>query len=266
MDVAENRLSQLEEEEANHNEEEEEEVEEEELVGDDDDDDNDDHDDDDDDDDNNDEAKQQLPAPVDVLDRFKVDVVSLEDGPAARIVLYNVNLPRRLWQDEPSLIRVRNLITRDFRNVPGIYFQLSATYTLVNRENGEIRTWSGSFNPRNRVISELTSHSLFEPESFVPFVLAHSLPDWVFDKLTVGGGGGQLTAGKTSVWVLDEIKSIVISFQARLGVSHSLFSRYPLLNWWRRRRQRRHGRGRGSQGFAVGERVSQRRGIWFQLE
>jgi hypothetical protein len=257
MDVTENRLSQFEEEETNHNEEEEEE---EELVGDDDD------DDDNDNDDNNDEVEQQLPAPVDVLDRFKVDVVSLEDGPAARIVLYNVNLPRRLWQDEPSLIRVRNLITRDFRNVPGIYFQLSATYTLVNRENGEIRTWSGSFNPRNRVISELTSHSLFEPESFVPFVLAHSLPDWVFDKLTVGGGGGQLTAGKTSVWVLDEIKSIVISFQARLGVSHSLFSRYPLLNWWRRRRQRRHGRGRGNQGFAVGERVSQRRGIWFQLE
>jgi len=207
----------------------------------------------------------ERPVAVDALDQFKADVLSLEDGAAARIVLYNVNLPRRLWQDEASLIRIRNLVTRDFRNVDGIYFQLSATYTLVNRETGEIWTWSGSFNPRNRVASELTSHAPFEPDSFVPFVLAHSLPDWVFDKLTVGGGTGQLTAGKPSVWVLDEIKSIVISFQARLGVSHSLFSRYPLLNWWRRRRWR-GGHGGGGPGFAIGERVTRRSGIRFQLE
>ena len=31
---------------------------------------------------------------LDALDQFRVDILSLEDGPAARIVLYNVNLPR----------------------------------------------------------------------------------------------------------------------------------------------------------------------------
>jgi len=185
-----------------------------------------------------------LEEPEDALDRFKVDVAAIEDGPAARIVLYNVNLPRRLWQDEASLIRIRDRVVRDFNNDAGIYFQLSATYTLVNRENGEVRTWSGSFNPRNRVISELTSHASFEPDSFVPFVLAHSSPDWVFDKLTAAGGG-LLTDGKPSVWVVDEIKSIVISFQCRLGVTHSLFSRYPPLNWWRRRYGNRGKRQRG---------------------
>jgi hypothetical protein len=198
------------------------------------------------------------PSP-DVLDQFKVDILSLEDGPAARIVLYNVNLPRRLWQDESSLIRIRDLVTRDFHNVSGIYFQMSATYTLVNRENGEIRTWSGSFNPRNRVISELTSHSSFQSDSFVPFVLAHSSPDWVFDKLTTGGG--QLTAGKTSVWVLDEVKSIVISFQARVGVSHSFFSRYPSLNWRTRRSSRRRHGGAAAPGGG-----GNKRGFGFQLD
>ncbi len=196
------------------------------------------------------EEEERLEQQQQALDQFKVDILSLEDGPAARIVLYNVNLPRRLWQDESPLIRIRNLVTRDFHNVSGIYFQMSATYTLVNRENGEIRTWSGSFNPRNRVVSELTSHSPFQSDSFVPFVLAHSSPDWVFDKLTTGGG--QLTAGKTSVWVLDEVKSIVISFQARLGVSHSFFSRYPSLNW-----RRRYGGGGGDQT---------KRGFGFQLD
>jgi hypothetical protein len=105
----------------------------------------------------------------DVLNQFKFDIASLKDGPAARLVLYNVNIPRRLWQDEPSIIRVRDIVARDFGNVSGIYFQLSATYTLVNRETGEIRTWSGSFNPRNRDISKLTSHLSYEPHTFVQF-------------------------------------------------------------------------------------------------
>jgi hypothetical protein len=104
----------------------------------------------------------------------------------------------------------------------------------------------------------LTSHSSFQPDSFVPFVLAHSLPDWVFDKLTTGGG--QLTAGKTSVWVLDEVKSIVISFQARLGVSHSFFTRYPSLNWRARRSSQRHGGGGGGGGGG------NKRGFGFQLD
>jgi hypothetical protein len=182
----------------------------------------------------------------DALNQFKIDIASLEDGPAARLVLYNVNVPRRLWQDETSLIRVRDIAVRDFHDVSRVYFQLSATYTLVNRVTGEIRTWSGSFNPRNRVICELTSHLSFEPDSFVPFFLAHSSPEWVFDKLNAGA-----TAGQTSVWVLDDIKSIVVSFQGRLGVSHSFFSRYPPLNWWRRRRNARYEIGVRRRGVRI---------------
>ena len=53
-----------------------------------------------------DRGRQRLLEPEDALDHFKVDIAALEDGPAARIVLYNVNLPRRLWQDEASIIRI----------------------------------------------------------------------------------------------------------------------------------------------------------------
>jgi len=134
----------------------------------------------------------------------------------------------------------------------------------VNCKNGKIRTRSGSFNPQNRVVSKLISHLPFEPNSFVPLVLAHSSPGWVFDKLTVGGGG-QLMCGKTSVWSLDKIKRIVISFQARLGISHSLIGPYRLLNWWWRRRWRRHG-GVAHGGFAFGPSISRRIGLWFQLD
>ncbi len=77
-------------------------------------------DDDDNNNDNNDEYRLELNS--DDLDQFKVDILSLEDGPASRIVLYNVNLPCRLWQDKSSLIWIRNLVTRNFQNVSGIYF------------------------------------------------------------------------------------------------------------------------------------------------
>jgi hypothetical protein len=88
-----------------------------------------------------------------------------------------------------------------------------------------IGAWSGSFNPRNRVASELTSHSSFVSNSFVPFAVAHSLPSWVLDKLAVRVT--QLTAGKLSVWIFDKRKSIVILFQTRLGVDYSLFTWCP---------------------------------------
>ncbi len=91
-------------------------------------------------------------------------------------------------------------------------------------------------------------------------MLAHSSLDWVFDKLTTGGG--QLTAGKTSVWVLDEVKSIEFSFQARVGVSHSFFSHYPSLNWRTRQSSRRH--GGGASGGAGGG--GNKRGFGFQLD
>jgi hypothetical protein len=46
-----------------------------------------------DDDDNNDD-EDRLELNSEVLNQFKVDILSLEDGPTARIVLYKVNLPR----------------------------------------------------------------------------------------------------------------------------------------------------------------------------
>jgi hypothetical protein len=82
-------------------------------------------------------------------DQIKVDVASVEDTHNTKIILYNVNFPLRLWQDETAVIRIQDTVARDFNNSSGIYFQLSATYTLVNRFSGEVRTWSGSFNPQN---------------------------------------------------------------------------------------------------------------------
>jgi len=175
------------------------------------------------------------------LDQFKVDVASVEDTNNTRIFLYNVNFPLRLWQDESAVIRIWDTVARDFNNSSGIYFQLSATYTQVNWKSGEARTWSGSFNPRNRTAGALTSHQLFEPDSFVPFVQAHSWPEWVHERLTAGR---LLGAGKISQWTLDVVKSIIISFQSCLKTRHSLFIRYP--NLLRPGRYGRQGRQKSS--------------------
>ncbi len=136
----------------------------------------------------------------------------------------------QLCQDESSLIRVRDIVAADFLNATNIYFQLLATYSLVQVETGETRNWTGSFSPRNRVGSELTSHLPFEPESFVPFVLARTVPNEVHSKLSFG-------PRRVSVWRLDQVKSIIISFQTKLNVTDDFFRRRPLVERWRQRRR-----------------------------
>jgi hypothetical protein len=68
------------------------------------------------------ELQRQLAVYEEVYNCFKVDGLALEEGSSFPIVLYNINLPVRLCQDESSLIRVRDIVAADFLNATNIYF------------------------------------------------------------------------------------------------------------------------------------------------
>ncbi len=89
-----------------------------------------------------------MPSPWDTL---KVTALNIRHSEykSERLVLYNVNVPVHLISNENVYNVIRDTIVHDFNNHSGIYFQLSAVYTLVNRDTGDLRTWTGSFNPRN---------------------------------------------------------------------------------------------------------------------
>jgi hypothetical protein len=149
----------------------------------------------------------KMPSP---WDTFKVTALSIRHSrnKTERLVSYNVNVPVHLISNENVYNVIRDTIVHDFDNNSGIYFQLSAVYTLVNRDTGNLRTWTGSFNPRNPQPSQLSTHRRFEADTFINFARANSSIEVVLQKLTAN----YATAGQTSVWSLQDLKSIIFSF------------------------------------------------------
>ena len=160
-------------------------------------------------------------------DIFKVTaaIIRHSETQSERLVLYNINLPVHLISNENVYNVIRDTIVRDFDNNSGIYFQISAVYTLVNRDTGDLRTWTGSFNPRNRQPSQLSTHRRFEADTFINFARANSSVEVALQKLTANFA----TAGNTSVWSLQDLKAIIFSFQCKLHASHRLFQHRPRL-------------------------------------
>ena len=159
---------------------------------------------------------------------FKVNAISVRHSATdnERLVSYNINLPVPLIPNENVYSVIRDLIVHDFDNSPSIYFQISAVYTLVNRDTGDLRTWTGSFNPRNRQVSQLSAHRRFEADSFINFARANCSVEVAVQKLTANS---TTAAGKTSVWSLQDLNAIIFSFQCRLRPTHRLFQLRPQL-------------------------------------
>ena len=163
-------------------------------------------------------------------ERFKLDAAAISDtsSPQQRVIVYNFNVPIERAQDRASFELVRQQVETDFpQGVAGTvtspYFQLSAVYTIVNRETNEERLWLGSFNPRARDLSQLTAFRPFDANSFVQYAVANSEPERVRNKLT------NVVNGKDSVWSLGQLLSIIVSVQATIRLNHSLFVQHPQL-------------------------------------
>ena len=152
---------------------------------------------------------------------FKVSALSIRpyENSSERLVSYNINLPVNLLTKENVFSVIRYTIVHDFNHNSDVYFQISAVYTLVNRKTGDIRTWSGSFNPRNRKPSQLTTHQRFQADPFIEFAQQHSSLERARETLTANYTG----AGKDSVWTSQDLKSIIFSFQCKWPASHFLF-------------------------------------------
>jgi hypothetical protein len=110
-----------------------------------------------------------------------------------------------------------------FDNDSSIYFQLSAVYTLVHRDTGNLRTRTGSFNSRNCQPSQLSTHQRFEADTFIDFARANSSVEVALQKLTAN------YAADGQTWSLQDLKSIIFSFQCKLRASHWLFQHRPQL-------------------------------------
>lgn len=143
------------------------------------------------------------------------------------IFVTNVNIPEHeLVNIDSVLDRVINLITSDYYNIDNIQYQVCATYQLRNTSTGDIRQWTGSFNPRGNQANTLAPFTRFT-QRFKQEVTRAVEHDNIFAKL-------RFYHVETN-WVFHKLTSIIVSFQSVMNLAHPTLMRRGLL-------MQRHGR------------------------
>lgn len=169
-------------------------------------------------------------------DQLKVDAACLpiSDRPNSDyIIIYNVNIPIEYFDNDASAVnvleRVRDLLNTDFFNLQ-VAFQITASYQLLHRLTGQLRTWTGSFSVRNNAPAQISGFELFNRDTFVQVSLDH-IED-VDEKLTRPNA-------EASNWMLYRIISIIFNIQSKVSASSPVITSFP-----------RYGR-RGHRTFAL---------------
>ena len=145
------------------------------------------------------------------IQHLKVDqtVVSLENN---TIFISNINIPERYLDNvRPVLERAYNFLLQDYRGIPAVRYQLTATYELINRQTGDSKRWCGSFMPRENNLSSIDTFHILGP-NFINRLEPLCDRQSVISKLSLHGAD--------TVWEFHTLLGLVITVQA--PVSHDL--------------------------------------------
>jgi hypothetical protein len=122
------------------------------------------------------------------------------------ILISNINIPVSEFGNLDNILnRVKNLISQDYSGVENKQFQVCATYLLRNTKTGELRQWSGSFNPKGNQYNSLCQFQTYNSQ-FKTIVKNACSTENIFRKLRY--------YHIQTDWVFDSLTSIIISVQA----------------------------------------------------
>lgn len=142
----------------------------------------------------------------------------LENHPSY-IFVTNVNVPSATFGEPARILqRIADLVNRDYDADLTVYFEVSATYTLVHRETGETRRWVGSFSPQQTYT--LTPNLHFS-ESFFEVV------EPLLDLRTLVAQLGRLIPD--TEWSVDEVNSLVVHVSSQVPRNYRVLVRKGLL-------------------------------------
>lgn len=145
------------------------------------------------------------------------------------LLVSNINIPvTEFHQLDAVLDRAQQFIAEDYQEAQenNIQYQVCATYELENTLTGETRQWSGSFNPKGNRYNSLSHFVQYQPWNFKRVVTHACSPNNVYSKLRF--------FHTQTAWVFRQLKSAIISLQARVGPLNGTIERRGLL-------QRRNG-------------------------
>lgn len=148
--------------------------------------------------------------------QLKVDQTLLHYG-GRYLLISNINIPADLLVQphiEGVLERIKRFILLDYTGIAdqNVHYQVCATYDLRNTVTGEVRHWSGSFNPRGNRLNILRDFQSFDSETFTEEVRGACHPTNVYNKLRF--------FHTETVWVFDGLTSAIVSVQAIIGAFH----------------------------------------------
>jgi hypothetical protein len=160
---------------------------------------------------------------------LKVDQTILPSEGNSGILVTNINIPEAELHNLINVLqRVRQLIVGDYTNVSNIQYQICATYELRNTETGDLRQWTGSFNPRGNQTNTLCPFQTFNA-NFETIVRHACSEENVLNRL-------RFYHVQTN-WVFHRLTSVIINVQSVVNLTHPTLLRRSLL-------AQRHGRNR----------------------
>jgi hypothetical protein len=174
------------------------------------------------------------------FDTLKCDSTVLQNSRDGRnvILLLNFNLPRATVEEREEdlplrLTQIQQFWEKHFQSQE-VYYQMSASYWLQHRTNGDLKRWVGSFFARESRAASLTGNTFlkFSPSTFVQQGLDSLLPHNVEQSLTVNF--------LDSSWHFVGLISVIVNSQILVPVNHPFILQHGFLQQTSQRRNRRH--------------------------
>ena len=173
--------------------------------------------------------------------QLKVDITTIGvDQPGFYLLLLNFNIPRSIVEEnlplslEQVLIDVAKFLHHHFFPLP-IYYQVTASYNLLNRETGDTRLFTGSFSPGSANISSLSGDIFksFRRDTFPGQVQQYATQANILNCL-------QRPNDEDSKWTFQSLASLIINCQLQLKGTHTFIVQKNLLLTRGNRHGRRH--------------------------
>lgn len=137
------------------------------------------------------------------------------------IFISNINIPERyIDRLRPVLQRIYAFVAGDYEGIEDVQYQVTATYTIRNTHDGEVRQWTGSFLPKaNNNLSTIDSFQPFGPD-FVDRLELLCNRENVIAKL--------LLHNADTRWEFDSLSGLVLNVQAKVPRGFHTLSRRDL--------------------------------------
>lgn len=160
-----------------------------------------------------------------MVDVLKIDQTAIQTG-NVYVLISNINIPIEYLTNPLAIAnRVDNFIRAEYTNATPIYYEVTGTYQLRNRETNTVRQWLGSFSPR--VGPMLFETQVYSENSFVQNVVGGLDVNLICARLLAMNS-------MDSDWVFDQLYSVIIHVSSLVPKEYHILYRRDLLNHGRK--------------------------------